>query len=149
MASGEPFDDTAKDRYLTLIERGRMPRCAAQDIGFAWSTIKKHLQSDQTFATRYEDAVGRRIERIEEVVFDQAEDGHFGSQRLILERLKADQWADKSKGLAGGSQGGTSVTQVAIVTTDALRELLSGENAAEALATVSALPVIETTGRDG
>lgn len=143
-----PFDEKAKAAYLRRIEEGRMPRSAAADIGFSWSTIQRHLRDDQEFATAYDDAVARRIERIEEVVLEQAEDGHFGSQKFVLERLRSDQWGDKSKMVGSGSSG-QSITNVAIVTTDALRELLSGEQAAEALQTVTALPVIDAEVVDG
>lgn len=141
-----PFDDQAKRRYIRVLEQGRPRKLAAADLGFSWNTVAKHLREDPEFREQFNDALDRRIERIEEVGLELAEDGHFGAIKFMLERLSREKYGDPTKGQGGGP---TSVTQVAIVTTDALRELLSGDDRDQALGFVNDLPVLEAEVVDG
>lgn len=136
-----PFDDDAKARYLSLIVRGRMPRMAAEDIGFTWATVQHHKRRDPAFAEAFHEAQRRALEPIEEVAYDKALEGDFNFVKLVLFNRTPEEWSDRKTVTHTGPGGGP--IQVAAVSTDALREMLTNpEIRREALDMVREIPAL-------
>lgn len=144
-----PFDAQAKARYVALLDRGRMPRLAAEDIGFAWSTVQKHLKEDREFATACHDASMRLDEHVEEVLLDLALDGNLGAITKWFQGRQPGKYVETQRPGQGGSGGGS--IQIAVVSTDTLRQMLTGEQRGDMLELVKEIPAIapiETTGTE-
>ena len=140
------FDVEAKERFLVAISRGTPPAPAAERLGFTFGTVKQHLKTDTEFAEGYEHAGLIRDERVEEAMYDLATEGqHLGAMKEWLHNRQADRWKDQTKQLGPGQGGGSTTVNIGVVTTDALRELVSGENRAEALDLLKQVPAIEAT----
>lgn len=143
------FGDFEKKRFVELLARGRAPALAAEDIGFTYATIRRHLKEDVAFAEAAEQAVLVVDARVEEVAYDMATSGdNPASTWKWLERRRPAQWGETKNVQVTGPGGGP--IQLAAVTTDALREVLTaGDTRDAALAMVQELPaVIEATGRE-
>ncbi len=144
------FDDQAKKRFATLISRGRPPALAAEDIGFTWPTVRRHLGEDAEFREAVEQATLVVDATVQEVAFDLATDGkHPASKWRWLERRQRQEWADTRnvQHTVSGPGGGPIV--LAQVVGGALREVLSDpETRAAALAMVREVPAIEATGSE-
>lgn len=143
------FGDFEKKRFVELLARGRAPALAAEDIGFTYATIRRHLKEDVAFAEAAEQAVLVVDARVEEVAYDMATSGDSpASTWKWLERRRPAQWGETKNVQVTGPGGGP--IQLAAVTTDALREVLTaGDTRDAALAMVQELPaVIEATGRE-
>ena len=143
------FGDFEKKRFVDLLARGRAPALAAEDIGFTYATIRRHLKEDVAFAEAAEQAILVVDARVEEVAYDMATSGdNPASTWKWLERRRPAQWGETKNVQVTGPGGGP--IQLAAVTTDALREVLTaGDTRDAALAMVQELPaVIEATGRE-
>ncbi len=145
--AGRGFDDDAKARWLTLIARGRMPRSAAEDIGFTYPTIQGHLRRNPEFSAAYAEARRRALEPIEEVAYDKALEGDFNFVKMVLNNRAPEDWSDRKVVSHTGPNGGP--IQVAAVSTDSLREMLTNpELRREALSLMREIPAIEATARE-
>ena len=143
------FGDFEKKRFVDLLARGRAPALAAEDIGFTYATIRRHLKEDVAFTEAAEQAILVVDARVEEVAYDMATSGdNPASTWKWLERRRPAQWGETKNVQVTGPGGGP--IQLAAVTTDALREVLTaGDTRDAALAMVQELPaVIEATGRE-
>ena len=139
------FDDHAKKRFATLISRGRPPALAAEDIGFTWATVRRHLGEDAEFREAVEQATLVVDATVQEVAFDLATDGkHPASTWRWLERRQRVEWADTRsvQHTVSGPGGGPIV--LAAVVGQALREVLVAPDTREsALALARSVPIIE------
>lgn len=145
-----PFDALVKKRYVALLDRGRLPRLAAEDVGFAWSTVQKHLKEDREFATACHDASMRLDEHVESVVLDLALDGNLAAAKMWFQGRQPGKYVEAQRPGQGGVGGGQAI-QIAVVSTDALRQMLTGEQRGDMLELVKEIPAIapiETTGTE-
>ena len=144
------FDDKTKARFVELTKRGRPPALAAEDVGFTWATVRKHMKDDPDFLAAYDQAVLVVDSRVAEVAYDLAVSGDSpASTWKWLERRQRAEWADQKNvtHTVSGPNGGP--IQLAAVTTQALREVLTGSDTREvALAMVDQIPAIEATARE-
>ena len=142
---GKPFDDAAKDRYLTLIARGTPIALAASQVGVTVSTVKRHLKDDVDFAMAVEDAIQLVDDRVEAVAYDLAVSGdNPASTWKWLERRRRSSWAETKDihHVVSGPGGGP--IQLAEVTTQALRGVLvDDETRSAALQMARELPILE------
>lgn len=141
----QPFDALVKKRYVALIDRGRLPRLAAEDVGFAWTTVQRHLKDDPEFREACEEASRRLDEHVEEVLLDKALDGDLGAIRMWFQGRQPGKYVESKQVQVTGAGGGP--IQLASVSTDGLRTMLtSPESRADMLELVREIPAIEATG---
>lgn len=142
------FSQQHKRRYIALIDRGRMPRLAAEDIGFSWSTIQRHLRDDPDFRQACEEASLRLDEHVEEVLLDKALDGDMGAIKMWFQGRQPGKYQESRQVQVTGPGGGP--IQLATASTEGLRTMLtSPESRTAMLELVREIPaVIETTGHD-
>lgn len=138
------FNQAAKDRYLTLIARGRMPRMAAEDIGFTWGTIRRHLKEDADFAEAMDEAQRRALEPIEEVLYDMALERDLGAIKEVLHNRAPEDWRDARVVQQQITGPGGGPVQIAAVTVDVWREVLTNPELREqAISMAREIPAIE------
>jgi hypothetical protein len=141
-----PFDVNAKRRYTELIRRGRPPALAAEDLGFSFGTIRKHMREDRDFADGVEAAALVLAEEVEQVYFDIAVEGNDpNTTRDWLRNRLPQRWRDTGKVIQHQLTGaGGGPIQIAAASTDALRAVLADpESRQEALAFAREMPAIE------
>lgn len=144
-----PFDALVKKRYVALLDRGRLPRLAAEDVGFAWSTVQKHLKEDREFALACHDASMRLDEHVEEVLLDKALDGDLGAIRMWFQGRQPGKYVESKQVQVTGAGGGP--IQIAAVSTQQLRTMLTDPaqrgDMLELVKEIPAVP-IEATGTE-
>lgn len=123
MASGQPFDDTLKDRMLRLVaEKGLHPATAGEEVGVTWATVKRHLAEDELFREALFEAQEMALARIEDKLYDEALHGNLGAIKMWLtNRAPRGRWVDERDRGAGAIGPGVQGEVVG-----ALRELVSG-----------------------
>ena len=135
------FSEQHKRRYVNLIERGRMPRNAAEDIGFTWSTIQSHLRSDPEFRQACEEASQRVDEHVEETLLDMALEGNLGAISKWLGARNPQKYGDVRQVQVTGAGGGP--IQIATDSTDGLRQMLtSPDSRTQMLQLVREIPAV-------
>lgn len=143
MTQGTPFDELAKKRYLISITRGRPPRTAAEDMGFAWKTVQKHIKADLEFAQEFESALVLVNESVEEALLDQARDGNLGAIKEWLHNRQPDRWTDSrviDHRISGAGGGPLEVAAGGVL---ALRRILTDpELRAGGMAMIQAIPAV-------
>lgn len=144
------FDAHKKQRFVTLIGRGRPPALAAEDVGFTWATVRKHLRDDPEFMGEYEQATLIVDARVQEVAHDAAVSGDdMVSTWKWLERRQRAEWADTKNVQHTVSGPGGGPVMIGAVVGQALREVLTDpETRATALALTRSIPAIEATGTE-
>lgn len=124
-----------------------MPRLAAEDIGFTWATVSRHLKDDREFATAVHEASMRVDEQVEEVLLDLALDGNMAAITKWFQGRQPGKYVDTRQVQVTGAGGGP--IQLAAVSTDALRQMLTNpESRGDMLELVREIPAIEATGRE-
>lgn len=141
------FSEQHKRRFVALIDRGRLPRLAAEDIGYTWGTVKRHLASDPEFREACEEASLRVDEHVEEVLLDKALEGDLGAIRMWFQGRQPGKYVEAKQVQVTGAGGGP--IQLATTSTDGLRKMLtSPDSRKEMLELVKEIPAIEATGRE-
>lgn len=144
---GNAFGPREKARFVELVQRGRRPRTAAEDVGFTWQTVRNHLRSDPAFAEAFQEAGDLASERVEEVVYDLATEGSLAAAKFWLTNRTRD-WVDSTKQVQVTGAGGGPI-ELAVGSTEMWRNLLQDPEArTEALAFAREVPAIEATGRE-
>lgn len=146
----KPFDETAKRRFVELSKRGRPPALAAEDIGFTWATIRKHLGTDPDFAAEVEQAVMVVDSRVQETAYDLAVSGdHPASTWKWLEARRRSEFGTTTNVQHTITGPGGGPVQLAAVTVEAFRGvLIDPETRQAALAMASEVPIIEVQGTE-
>lgn len=142
------FDATAKQRFLVQIGRGKLPNTTAEHMGFTWRTVQNHLRDDAEFAEGYRTACALVDERVEEVLLDTIlEDRNVSSIKFYLTNRRPDRWQEMTKVAAVG--GGSTTINVGVITTTALREVLTDPDQRDAaMDFLKNIPAIEATARE-
>lgn len=135
---------------MTLIERGRQPRLAAEDIGFAYSTVRQHLSTDREFALAVQDAADLVTDRVVEVALDMATSGDNSTMtRYWLNNRRQHEWQDAKVSQVQVTGAGGGPIQLATGSVEMWRQILSDPDArADALAFAGEIPAIEATARE-
>ncbi len=137
------FDEQAQRRYLMLISRGRSPALAAEDIGFAHSTIKRYLKQNVDFANGFNDALDTVNGRVEEVLLEKAHDGDFQAIKMWLTNRSGGRWQDQKTLNTHISGPGGSPIQIAQSSVLVLREVLTdGQTRKKALGMLNEIPAL-------
>lgn len=147
MASGIPFDKVQKRRIANMIEQGSTIAHAAKAIGFTPTTVNRHLREDPEFAQMIADAIqsgdGEIQAKLRSTILE--EESISGMFRW-LERRQPAEWGERKLVVNQHVGPGGGPVQVAMATTDQLRELLSDpEHRDKMLDTIRQLPMIEAT----
>lgn len=148
MGSGQPFDEVAKRRFLNYIESGDSIASAAKQLGFTPATARKHIKADREFAQAIADAVqagdGEIQRKLRRAILE--DDGNISGMFRWLERRQPHEWGDNKTIQHQHVGPGGGPIQVAVASTDSLRELLGDENYREKmLGVVRDIPMIEAT----
>lgn len=147
MASGIPFDAQAKHRIVLALQNGDSLTHAALECGFSTQTIRKHLKDDAEFAQAVADAAGYADGKMQSHLYKTilAEDSISGMFRWLESRQPQDFGQKKLVVNQHVGPGGGPV-QIAVASTDSLRELLSDDDYRDKmLSVVKELPMIEAT----
>lgn len=102
------FDEQAKRRYVAVMKKRPHRMAAAEEIGFSWMTVKKHLKNDPAFLANVEQAEMHVIEQVEGVVLDMALDENLNAAKFFLLNRSPDRWKDQQvlrhehSGVGGG-----------------------------------------------
>lgn len=150
MGSGQPFDEQAKRRLLFALKDGDSLNHAAIECGFSVQTVRKHIKADPEFAQEVADAVGYADGKMQRHLYKtiMAEDSISGMFRW-LESRQPHEFGQKKLVVNQHVGPGGGPIQVAVASTDSLRELLSDDNYRDKmLAMVHDLPMIDTTARE-
>lgn len=125
-ATGRAFSERDKGRYVRLIAKGVDKVAAAEKIGFAYSTVKRHLKDDESFASMVEDARDEVTDRVEAKLQTLAlEKENLGAITYWLENTRPDRWRNTKTIKTELSGPGGGPIQLVQATTIALREVLS------------------------
>jgi hypothetical protein len=147
MATGVPFDDVAKKRVLVALKSGSSLAVASAKAGFSPSTVRKHLQADPEFANAVADHRAQVNGEVEDMVLRRImEDENISAGFEWLKRRDPYEFGDR-KIITNQHVGpGGGPVQIAVATTDQLRELLGDpDSRAQMLDVVRQLPMIEAT----
>lgn len=126
-----PFDADAKAAYVRRIAQGRPPLSAAEDIGFTWPTIRRHLQDDPEFAEACQIAEMRATEPVEETLMDLALEGNIVAIKEVLHNRRPDRWQDRK--VVQNQHVGPGGGPIQVVTMEVLREALTEGDTREAM----------------
>lgn len=146
------FDAQAQKAFLTRISRGRSPAIAAEECGFALSTVKAKRKSDREFDNAFNDALALVNGAVEEVLLEKALDGDFQSIREWLHNRAGERWREEKTLNQQISGPGGSPIQIAQSSVLTLRQVLADpDTRANALDMVRDMPAlgdgaIDTTG---
>ncbi len=147
MAKGLPFDETQKQRLLNELAQGSSLVYAAASIGVAISTVKRHAKDDPAFAVAINEAAqtadGKMQRRLYDEILDQKSiNGMF----RWLESRQSYEWGQRKLIVNEHVGPGGGPIQVAVASTDSLRELLTDPDYHQKMmSVVKELPMIEAT----
>ena len=143
------FDERAKAAFLQRIGRGRSPAIAAEEVGFALSTIQRTLKTDPAFRDAFSDKLSLVNGAVEEVLLEKALEGDFQSIKTWLTNRASDRWKDSKTLHTEISGPGGAPVQVVQHSVEALRVVLADPSTrANALDMVQEMPAIEAEGRE-
>ena len=150
MHVGVAFDEQAKRRVVLALGSGVPLAVAAERSGFSVSTVRRHMRLDPEFAQNVADAVdvvdGNMEKNLHDWIVDQES---IGGALKWLERRQARTWGEQKLVVNQHVGPGGGPIQVAIASTDTLRELLSDDNYRDRmLELVRDVPMIEATGSE-
>lgn len=147
MGMGAAFDDQAKRRVLLSLEAGHPLAVAAEKAGYTVSTVRKHIRLDPDFAQAVTDAVDTVDGRMEKNLHDWiVEQESIGGALKWLERRQARSWGEQKLVVNQHVGPGGGPIQIAVASTETMRELLSDENYRDKmLELVRDIPMIEAT----
>jgi hypothetical protein len=150
MATGVPFDEVAKRRIIAQMAEGSSLAYASESSGFSVSTVRRHMRENPEFAQAVTDAVQRADGKVQKKLYDTIlEEKSIPGMFRWLEARQAAEFGQKKLVVNQHVGPGGGPVQVAIATTDQLRELISDpETRAQMLDTVRQLPMIEATARE-
>lgn len=126
------FTDLDKRRFVRLVAKGKGRPEAAEKVGFAWSTIRKHLKEDPTFAEAVADAESELNEVVEGVLLELVLDKNLGAIQYWLNNRDPARWRDAKTvktELTGAGGGPIMLVQANVI---ALREVLNDPTTREA-----------------
>lgn len=141
------FDTEARLRVIQKMRTGGNLTLAAEAAGFSVATVKRHMKEDPAFAQEITDAInygdGEMQATLREVLIrDENVPGMF----RWLESRQAQEFGQKKLVVNQHVGPGGGPIQVAVATTDQLRELLGDpEYRDKMLSVVNDLPMIEAT----
>ena len=141
------FDTEARLRVIQKMRTGGNLTIAAEAAGFSVATVKRHMKEDPAFAQEITDAInygdGEMQVTLREVLI--REENVPGMFRW-LESRQAQDFGQKKLVVNQHVGPGGGPIQVAVATTDQLRELLGDPDYRDKmLAVVNDLPMIEAT----
>lgn len=149
MGSGIPFDAQAKRRIIASLKRGRSLAYAAAECGFTTQTVKRHIANDREFEHEVYDAIQYADGKVQATFYDKMLDPEAPNLKAMQWWLETRQPAEfgQKKLIVNQHVGpGGGPIQVAVASTESLRELLTGEDTREKmLALTKSLPVIEAS----
>ncbi|MBU1672133.1 MAG: hypothetical protein KKF41_08555 [Actinobacteria bacterium] len=116
MVRTRAFDAEAKARYVASIRRGARKGLAAQSIGYARSTVNKHLDIDPAFKEAVETAGmeywEERLGEVESALLERAKAGNVTACIFWLCNRAPDYWRDVKKVEIAGMVGAIPPEQV-------------------------------------
>lgn len=148
------FGPNDKRRFLRLLAQGQPRPAAAERVGFAWSTVRRHMKEDPDFGTAVLDAEAEITDMIEGKLVKLALGENLGAIQYWLNNRRPERWRDAKTvktELTGAGGGPIMLVQANVI---ALREVLSApETRSAALGMVRSIDVASRaalpSGEDG
>jgi hypothetical protein len=157
MTAGKAFGDPQKRDLVRLVmgtktKSAMHPATAAEELGYTWGTVKRHLTEDHEFREAVVSAQEVATARIEDVVYDEAQHGAAWAVKMWLQnRGERGRWVDERAAAVGGGGGGLGAAGP-IQILGAMREVFadgSTQESAVAFVLDVPLPSLPSPGGDG
>lgn len=153
MASKAPaLVEELQEFFLEQIGKGTPLTTAALRCGITTRQALGFIASNEAFRERYQDAVRRVDDMVEQAVLWKAIDGDQRAAAMWLANRRPKEWGADQRLHAGSSPSGHGPVQIAQVNVVSLRELLTTGQAADwlkAVAEATTPYAIEATSSDG
>ena len=98
MAKANTFTTLKKDKLIEELEQGTTIKSACGVVGVTTQTYYYHIDKDEDFKNRAEEAKRKADAQVEKSLFQTAIEGNVKAIKYWLTNRNPEDWGDKSKG---------------------------------------------------
>ncbi len=91
------FGRAARNEFLETIRAGEAPTVAARNVGVAWRTVLRHLESDSFFRMAYEEAQQEVLDEVQAGLIQAGRSGNVPAAIFVLTNRRPDVWRDNKR----------------------------------------------------